>query len=33
MATLALIVVLILFCIVMLYGSLKVGNYHSDDSK
>jgi len=33
MATFALIIVLVLFCIVILYGSLKVGNYHSEDRK
>jgi len=33
MATFALIVVFVLFCIVILYGSMKVGNYHPDDKK
>jgi len=33
MATSALILVAALFCIVILYGAFKVGNYHSEDKK
>ncbi len=33
MATVALIFVLVLFCIVILYGSLKVGNRSSSERK
>jgi hypothetical protein len=33
MATAALIVVAVLFCLVILYGATKVGNVNSDDGK
>jgi len=33
MATIALVFVAALFCIVILYGAIKVGNYHSEDNK
>jgi hypothetical protein len=33
MATFALIVVVALFCFVILYGSIKVGNYYPEDKK
>lgn len=33
MATVALIFVVALFCLVILYGAFKVGNVNSDDGK